>query len=229
MTWSVIPQIMGLCSLTLEVHHRQVLWVYENRFLEKGECLKHAHTRRTNITNTILVLIFLLFFFLFLILVLCLTKAPIVHDRISIWWKLKAGVALLFHLGGSGGSGGLRFSPASKFLWGLFLTLHFIESCHPRFLAGFWRSLSLSIFCAGDSFAPSVHLIHQPGSRSYGQAFTSLTHFTPHVVYLTMDSLYGRDGVFTAASRTHILSLSSPRSLFRRDKKLRWISVGSFL
>lgn len=34
---------------------------------------------------------------------LCLTKAPIVPDRISIWLKLKAGVALLFHLVGGAG------------------------------------------------------------------------------------------------------------------------------
>lgn len=41
MTWSVIPQIMGLCSLTLEVHHRQVLWVYENQKESVWNTLTH--------------------------------------------------------------------------------------------------------------------------------------------------------------------------------------------
>lgn len=100
MTWSVIT---GLCSLTLEVHHRPAafmcLWKPLSRKMRASETRSHTtyqyykHHPGSHFPS----------FFVFLVLVLCLTKAPIVHDRISIWWKLKAGVALLFHLGGSRG------------------------------------------------------------------------------------------------------------------------------
>lgn len=111
MTWSVIT---GLCSLTLEVHHRPAafmcLWKPLSRKMRASETRSHTtyqyykHHPGSHFPS----------FFVFLILVLCLTKAPIVHDRISIWWKLKAGVALLFHLGGSRGERRTLFLPG---LW----------------------------------------------------------------------------------------------------------------
>ena len=149
--------------------------------------LTHSRTH-TNII--ILVLIFLLFVSRSRFLSLFgPTKAPIVHDRISIWWKLKAGVALLFHLG----VGGADFSAS---LPSLLVSvgpvpharLHWVMS--SRLFGRFWRPLSLSIFCLGDSFAPSVHLVHQPGSHSLRQPFTSLTHFISHLVYISQRTAF---------------------------------------
>lgn len=132
-------------------------------------------------------------FFLVVFLISCffltlrLTKAPIVPDRISFWWKLKAGVALLFHLGGCAGflfSLGLLVSvgpvPHAWLQWVMLSNV----------LAGFgtlclfffffvWVTHSLRLFTSS---------ISQVVTRSENKHLTHSMSFS-HAIYLTVDSL----------------------------------------
>lgn len=98
---------------------------------------------------------------------LCLTKAPIVHDRISIWWKLKAGVAWLFHLRGvqDFSLSGILVSVGpvghARLQWVMSSTV--LASFGALYLFLFFNVYACVL--GGDSFTPSVNLIHQPGSR----------------------------------------------------------------
>ncbi len=165
-------------------------------------------------TNIILVLIFLLFVFLIPVL----SRSPS-HKGAHCSWQNFNLVEIESRCGSAvssrGGAGLLS-------LRGLLVSvgpvphawLHWVMS--SSVLAVFFFTLFVFVYLfLGDSFAPSAHLVHQPGSHSFGQPFTSLARFP--TISLTVDSLHRKH----LLQPLGLLCTSSPKSLFRRNEKLR--------
>lgn len=88
--------------------HRHSFHVFRKTFFSTiSNCSKHVNAVTDSYIQRLQMSSWFCSFFLCFSLLfapaLCLTKAPIVPDQISIWLKLKAGVALLFHLVGGAG------------------------------------------------------------------------------------------------------------------------------
>lgn len=166
---------------------------------------RHTHT---DMTNIILVLIFLLFCVSRSRFLSLSTRRPLFMTEFQFGGNWKQ-VWLCFFISGWGGRGHYVSLP------GLLLSvgpvpdawLHRVMS--SSILAGFGALCLCLFFC----LTPSVHLVHQPGSHSPRLLLTSRAHFISHIVYI----LQWTERVFTAASRTHMLPISSPESLFRRN------------
>lgn len=119
---------------------------------------------------------------------LCLTKAPIVPDRISIWWKLKAGVALLLPLRGVAG---LFFF--FSYFCGPVLRAWFIESCHPAF----WLVLLLganpnlfSFFIYIYIYGWVIHSVCSPHPSARWSLIQKIIHFPDSNLLLTSYASY---------------------------------------